>query len=133
MISVTFAKCVFSVFTVSSPPTVTSTSPNFAAQGATSYDIFITGTNFTDASAVSFGTNVTVNSYTVDSTTQITATITVRNTGTERRTFYAGGSTIAESGVDWDDFTPMPRSVTINPNDNGTAQISWSPGSSTRR
>jgi hypothetical protein len=67
-------------FTVTSPPTVTSTSPTFAAQGATAADVTITGTDFTGVSDVSLGSGITVNSYNFDSDTQITANITVDGT-----------------------------------------------------
>ncbi|MDY6834572.1 MAG: LamG-like jellyroll fold domain-containing protein [Chloroflexota bacterium] len=62
--------------TESSSPAVTFTSPNFAAQGATT-DITITGTDFAGATSVSFGSGITTNNYTIDSSTQISADITV--------------------------------------------------------
>lgn len=87
---------LFDGFTVTSPPTVTSTSPNFAAQGATAADVTITGTDFTGVSDVGLGSGITINSYNVDSDTQITANITVAGTavpGPRDVSVTAGGVT----------------------------------------
>jgi hypothetical protein len=83
-------------FTVTTPPTVTSTSPDFAAQGAIAADVTITGTDFTGVSDVILGSGITVNSYNVDSDTQITANITVDGTavpGPRDVSVTAGGVT----------------------------------------
>jgi hypothetical protein len=65
------------VFAVTRPPAVTSASPGFAAQGADSIEVIITGTNLQGATSVSFGSDIAVGSVTVDSTSQITVSITV--------------------------------------------------------
>jgi hypothetical protein len=67
-------------FTVNSAPTVTSTSPSAADQGATSYNVTISGTGFDSGTqlATSFsGTGITVNSTTYVSATQLTANVTI--------------------------------------------------------
>jgi hypothetical protein len=65
------------VFTVNAGPTVTSTTPNSAVQGATNLNVTVTGTNFVTGATANFGTGITVNSTTFVSATSLTANITI--------------------------------------------------------
>jgi hypothetical protein len=74
-----------SAFTVNAVPTVTSASPSAGDQGATSFNVTITGTNFINgpALAVAFsGTGITVNSTTFVSATSLTTNITIATSAT---------------------------------------------------
>jgi hypothetical protein len=66
----------FTVTDPLSPPTLTSISPSFAAQGAT-IDVIVTGTNLTGTTFLGFGSGITINSYTIDYSTQITTSISI--------------------------------------------------------
>jgi hypothetical protein len=87
------------VFTVNAAPTVTSTSPSSGDQGATSFNVTITGTNFVTGASASFsGTGITVNSTTFVSATSLTATIAIAagtTTGTRNVTVTNGDHTTA--------------------------------------
>jgi hypothetical protein len=88
-----------SCFTITNAPTLTSASPNNAGQGATSYNITLTGTNLAAGATAAFsGTGITVNSLTVTSVTTATANITVASNAT--------------TGT---------RNITVTNTDNGTA------------
>jgi uncharacterized delta-60 repeat protein len=80
-----------------SPPTVTSLSPNTGGTaGGTS--VTLTGTNFTGASAVTFGGNAATNVTVVNSTT-ITATTPARTAGTASVIVTTPGGTNAANSL----------------------------------
>lgn len=68
-------------FAVLAVPTLSSVSPDNAAQGQT-LNITITGTELLGVTSVGFGSGITVNSFSVDNATQITAGITISGSAT---------------------------------------------------
>jgi hypothetical protein len=65
------------VFTVNAAPTVTSTSPNSRAQGASKQTVLVKGTSFASGASASFGSGVTVESTSVLSSTELSVRLSV--------------------------------------------------------
>ena len=93
------------------PPGVTSASPNTAAQGASLASVVIGGSNFASGASCSFGAGITVNSCTFNSATQMTAslaisasaatgtrTVTVTNPNGQSGSLASGFTVTAASG-----------------------------------
>ncbi len=67
----------FSIFTVNSAPTVTSTTPASRGQGAAGQAVAVKGSGFVNGASVSFGPGITVNSTTFKSSTELTTSVTI--------------------------------------------------------
>jgi hypothetical protein len=68
---------------VSSKPTVTSTSPSSRGQGASSQTVTVTGSHFLSGASVAFsGTGIAVNSTTFDSSTELTLSVSLASNAT---------------------------------------------------
>jgi hypothetical protein len=69
--------------TVSSKPTVTSTSPSSRGQGANSQTVTVAGSHFLSGASVAFsGTGITVNSTTFNSSTELTLNVSLTSSAT---------------------------------------------------
>ena len=67
------------VFTVDTVPTVTSTSPNSRAQGASKQTVLVKGTSFASGASASFGSGVTVESTSLLSSTELSVKLSVES------------------------------------------------------
>jgi hypothetical protein len=68
---------------VSSKPTVTSTSPSSRGQGASGQTVTVTGSHFLSGASVTFsGTGIAVNSTTFDSSTELTLSVSLASNAT---------------------------------------------------
>ncbi len=67
------------IFTVTAAPTVTSTSPNSRAQGASKQTVVVKGSGFATGASVSFGAGITVESTSFVSSTELSTKISVES------------------------------------------------------
>lgn len=113
---------------VAPAPTVTSTSPNSGAQGATLTAVLIAGTGFQSGATCSFGAGITVNSCTFNSSLQLTANITIAGAATiaTRNVVVTNPDTQAGTGTAVFSVTavvlPAPTLTSANPNTGAGAQ-----------